>query len=257
MITKRAGFKPRAINVQSPYVHRETFDYTYQFRPFNLYIITDDSGKFAITGEGDTNSVFMSTADKKNKLQWVLVDSDTGCIAFFTDTRSYMNIDLVDGVTKVKRSDMLKEGLFKFNQDRTITMMNNVKYQLAFKIPGADKKDAPAKEGFGGLLWRRFKEGFDPATQPVLESVHVDTIKKNPELYSNTWKFELVMDLRDATNNLDTIVELKSMNTNSDSRVANLQQMLANEKELADTEIKYRDAKLAGYEQHWFIKNFL
>lgn len=271
MITKRAGFKPRAINSHNQFVHRETFDYTYQFRPFNLYIITDDSGKYAITGENESDAVFMSTPNKKNRLQWVLCDTDTGCIAFFSDTKSYMNIDLIDGVIKVKRSDLMKEGLFKFNADRTMTMMSNPKFQLAFKLPTAEKKEEAAKpadakagdkkEGFGSLLWRRFKEGFkeayDPLSEPVLEAVYVDTITKNPGMYSNTWKFEQVLDLRDAVHSMDTVEEMQKMDKNSDTRFASLQQMIANEKELAKAEIEYRDAKIGAYEKHWFISTFL
>lgn len=236
MLDKRKGFTRRAM--MNHFVKRECFDPTFQFRPFKLYIITDIEGKYAISSERDSADVFLSTPDKKNKYQWVLIDSDTGAICFFYDLRSYMNIDLVDGVVNVKRSDVLKDGLFNFNSDNTIQLRANINYCLGFKKLGVGEK----------------KEGFDPKTQPALEAIRYDDVNED---YVNKWKYVEIYDLRDLVNNDETIAELKTVNASGSQQIDALQKMIENNKKLNEIEIAYRDAKIQGYEQNWFIKTFL
>lgn len=266
MHTKRMGFKPSAINNRHLRT-TESFDPTFQFRPFKLYIITSEDGKYAISGEKDSDAVFLSKPDKNNKLQWVLIDSDTGAICFFYDLKSYMSINMVDGAIKVKRNDILLNGLFNFKTDNTIIMKTQPKFCLAFRYPVAPAAPAPAatpdpaapekKEGFASRCWNAFVEGFNAATEPVLEAVSLDDIAKTPTVFSNKWKYVEVMDLRSLTDSADTIAELQSVGSSSNKQITALQRMVENNKEISDIEIQYRDSKIDGYEDNWFIRAFL
>lgn len=267
--SKRLGFKPSAMN-SSHLRTTESFDPTFQFRPFKLYMITSMDEKYAITGEKDTDSVFMSKPDRNNKYQWVFIDSDTGAICFFHDLKNYMSIDIVDGTIKVRRSDILLNGLFNFKTDNTIILKQQPKFCLAFKpivekkeeAPATDPKAAPAngapkKEGFTFRLWNAFKEGFNTATEPILEVVSLDDVAKTPEVFSTKWKYVEIMDLRSLTDSADTIAELQSVGSSNNKQITALQRMIENNKEISDIEIQYRDSKIAGYEQNWFIRAFL
>lgn len=229
MINKRRGFTRRAM-ADYNFV-REHFDPTFQFRPFKLYVITDDDGKFAITSEKDSDNVFLSKVDLKNKYQWVFVDSDTGAICFFYDLKSYFNIDIVEGTVKVKRSDILENGLFNFDSDGKIQLKSNANYYLGYKE----------------------LEHFNEETEPVLEAVRKDMLDE----YKCVWKYVEVFDLRNLTDNADTIEELKTVNANGDKQIDALQKMIEKNKQLTDIEIEYRDNKIKGYEDNWFIRWFL
>lgn len=252
MINKRNGFKPRGINVFTvvPHANVETFDPTFQFRPFKLYQITTEDGKYAITGEKETNSVFLSTPNKNNKYQWLLIDSDTGAICFFTDLLNYMSIDMALGVVNVKRSDVLLKGLFNFKANNTITLKEHPKHCLAFTLLQAEK---PKAESF----IESFIEFFNPATEPALEVVELAAVEANPGKYSNTWKYVELMDLRTLTDNADTIKELEAVGDANDKQILLLKRKVENANAMAGVEISYRDNKIKGYEDHWFIKHFL
>lgn len=255
-MNKRSGFATRFL--RNPHITSEKFDVVFGTFPNRLYVLTDSTGQYAITGEEDSDYVVMKTVNKKNKYQWVLVDADTGTICFFTDLKNYMNINIINGQINVKRSDILKNGTFTFNSDFTITLKNNYSdYCLAFKKPSV-------AEGFinkflGGSLIREY---FNADVDIPLEVVKTKDINLNE--YSNTWKFELVYDLRDLTDNADTIEELKNANASGDAQINALQQLIENNKKQFETEIGYKDAKLKEYtdkvnkyESNWFVNLFL
>lgn len=266
MNSKRMGFKPTAVNNRHVRTF-ESFDPTFQFRPFKLYMITSEDDKYAISSEKDSDAVFLSKPDKNNKYQWVLIDSDTGAICFFYDLKNYMSIDMIDGIIKVKRNDILLNGLFNFKQDNTIIVKSYPKYCLAFRriatpapaaaAAPADANGAPKKEGFTSRVWNAFKEGFNAATEPVLEAVATDAVAKEPTVFSSKWKYTEIMDLRSLTDSADTISELQTVGTNNNKQITALQRMIENNKTLSDIEIQYRDDKISGYESNWFIKAFL
>lgn len=247
IINKRNGFKPRSINALS-YV-QETFDPTFQFRPFKLYQITTEDGSFAISGEKETNSVFLSKPDKNNKYQWLLIDADTGAICFFTDLLNYMSIDMTNGVVKVKRSDVLMHGLFNFKADNTITLKDYPKHCLGFT-------KLEKKEGFIERMVS-FLESFNASTEPVLEVIALETVAATPAKYVNKWKYVELMDLRDLTNNADTINELTKISDTNEKQITLMKRKLENANAMSDIEVQYRDDKIKGYEEHWFIKLFL
>lgn len=280
MNAKRMGFRPgayRNINVRTC----ESFDPNFKFKPFKLYIITSEDEKWAITTEQEKEDVYLAPPDKKNKFQWVLIDGDTGVICWFSDLQSYMNIKITQGIIAVKRSDMLTNGKFEFRIDNTIWFKDQKGYQLAFRKPGAaapgtkveaDKNAKPSnaegkppekKEGFFTQMYEAFVAGwdwyetFDANKDPVLEGVSEDTIKQNPGLYSTTWKYVEVMDLRTLTDNADTITELQKVGTSNSSQITALQKMLESEKEINQIELQYRDDKIKGYEENRFIRMFL
>lgn len=257
-MNKRRGFTRRAM--MNHHLKKENFDPTFQFRPFKLYIITDMEGKYAITSEKDSDDVFLSSPPSKdNKYQWVLIDSDTGAICFFYDLKNYMNINLVDGVVNVKRSDVLKDGLFNFNSDNSIQLKANTEYCLAFKkITSAEttakeeKKESFFKKMFSDP--RHNIEFFDPKTQPALEAVRYENIN---DTYSNKWKYVEVYDLRTLTDNADTISELKTINASGSEQISALQKIIENNKKMCEIETTYRDEKINGYEKNWFVDMFL
>lgn len=268
MINKRKGFKPRAL-MNKCFNRQESFDPTFQFRPFKLYIITTEDESYAITGEDGSDSVFLDKPNKNNKYQWVLIDSDTGAICFFYDLKSYMSIDLVDGIVKVKRSDILKDGLFNFKADNTILLKSNPNFCLGFRKISQPKEDANTntntdakttetkKESFFNKIHYYLSEKFNPSTQPVLEAIQLSEIKKTPSNFSNTWKYVEIVDLRNLADNADTINELTQINNNDNKQITALQKMIETNKQMNDIDIKYRDDTIKGYEQNWFIKMFL
>lgn len=312
-MNKRSGFTTRFLRRQR---NAERFDMVFGTFPNRLYVLTDTTGQYAITGEEDSDYVVMKKVDKTNKYQWVLVDADTGTICFFTDLKNYMSITVIDAQINVKRSDILKNGTFTFNSDFTITLKDYPDYCLAFKKSGlqfssttadsdteevtTDATDAseteetaptadttgttagtttPAAgaagtatgttegffsrryyEHFTNRRWRR--ERFDAAVDIPLEVVKVKGLDLNT--YSNVWKFDLVYDLRELTDNADTIEELKSANSSGDTQIASLQQLVENNKKQFDTELEYKDAKIKEYtdkinryESNWFVSWFL
>ena len=307
-MNKRSGFTTRFLRRQR---NAERFDMVFGTFPNRLYVLTDTTGQYAITGEEDSDYVVMKKVDKANKYQWVLVDADTGTICFFTDLKNYMSITVIDAQINVKRSDILKNGTFTFNSDFTITLKDYPDYCLAFKKSGlqlssaavdsdteeadTDATDAseteeitpPADatgttggttsaagatgttegffsrryyEHFTNRRWRR--ERFDAAVDIPLEVVKVKGLDLNT--YSNVWKFELVYDLRELTDNADTIEELKSANSSGDTQIASLQKLVENNKKQFDTELEFKDAKIKEYtdkinkyESNWFVSWFL
>ena len=104
-MNKRAGFTTRFL--RRPHIVAEKYDTVFGTFPNRLYILTDATGQYAVTGEEESDYVIMEKVDKKNKYQWVLVDADTGTICFFTDLKNYMSINVVNGQVNVKRSDIL------------------------------------------------------------------------------------------------------------------------------------------------------
>lgn len=280
-MNKRAGFTTRFL--RRPHIVAEKFDIVFGTFPNRLYILTDITGQYAITGEEESDYVIMKKVDKKNKYQWVLVDADTGTICFFTDLKNYMNINVVNGQINVKRSDILKNGTFTFNSDFTITLKNGYSdYCLAFKKQlgqttpktenSTNEGDASAdneekKEGFfsrifGNMFGSGQIEYFNEKTDIPLEVVKLKDIDLNT--YSNTWKFELVYDLRDLTDNADTIEELQKVNASGNTQVDALQKLVENNKKQYDTELGYKDNKLKEYtdkinkyESNWFVSTFL
>ena len=291
-MNKRAGFTSRYLR-HKPIV-RERFDTVFGTFPNRLYVLTDMTSKYAITGEENSDYIVMKPVDKKNKYQWVLVDADTGTICFFTDLKNYMSITMIEGQVNVKRSDILKNGTFTFNSDYTISLKNGYDdYCLAFKksLPSttggttgtsdangsnstentnASTDAAPAteekKEGFFSHLFSNFsrarRERFDAKVDIPLEVVKTKGL--DLETYSNTWKFDLVYDLRELTDNADTIQELTTANSSGDTQIKALQQLVENNKKQFETELGYKDTKLKEYtdlinkyEDNWFVKTFL
>lgn len=284
-MNKRSGFTTRFL--RKPHIVNEKFDLVFGTFPNKLYILTDTTGQYAITGEEDSDYVIMKKVDKKNKYQWVLVDADTGTICFFTDLKNYMNINVVNGQINVKRSDILKNGTFTFNSDFTITLKNGYSdYCLAFKKPSAKKVNVDVdvnvegddgdvsteetqkpKENFFNRLFglKNYTsniEYFDEKTDIPLEVVKLKDLDSS--VYSNTWKFELVYDLRDLIDNIDTINELQSANASGNAQVDALQKLIENNKKQYETELGYKDNKLKEYtdkvnkyESNWFVDWFL
>ena len=267
-MNKRAGFTTRFL--RRPHIVAEKFDTVFGTFPNRLYILTDITGQYAVTGEEDSDYVIMEKVDKKNKYQWALVDADTGTICFFTDLKNYMSINVVNGQVNVKRSDILKNGTFTFNSDFTITLKNGYSdYCLAFKkqLEHKTENKEEKKEGFFNKIFNDVFSGkkfeyFDSETDIPLEVVKLKDIDLN--VYSNTWKFELVYDLRDLTDNADTIEELKSANVSGNTQVDALQKIVENNKKQYDTELGYKDNKLKEYtnkvnkyESNWFVDWFL
>lgn len=261
----------------------ERFDPTFQFRPYKLYTITDTTGTYAISGESASDSVFLTTPDSTNKYQWVFIDSDTGAIVFFYDLKSYMQIDITTGTINVKRGDILSNGSFTFNSDNTIQLTSNTNYCLGFVPIMSSSEDSPEdspedetltdsptesfitkgkriiKEGFTSLMGsnkrssKRSVERYDPLVEPTLEAVRTTESSG----YSTTWVYNEVHDLRTLTDNIDTIAELTTVNDNSSAQVTALQNIVSNNQAIYDIEIQYRDDIIKGYQDNWYVSNFV
>lgn len=295
---KRRGFKPNIHN--NPYLRpqMERFSPEWQTRPYCIYMLVSRDGDYAITSETGVPEVFLDKPDKKNKGQWLFIDTDTGAIAFFYDMKNYFSIRIVEGNVQVTRDDIIQNGIFDFKGDFTIQLRNNPSYKLGYYMkwkegtpqPGSDAgttqpataADAgttqqegtpqpqqestppPAKEGFFASMWRYMKEGFmqesfNKDTAIMLEAINVTTneFKKNEHMYAMKWKAEKIYDLREMTDNADTIEELTKVGLNNDTQITALQKIIDSNKQITDIETKYRDGLVARYEQNWFIDMFL
>lgn len=228
-MNKRAGFTSRFL--QTARITNEKFDTVFGTFPNKLYILTDERGGLAITGDSESDFVYMKPIDKKNKYQWVLVDGDTGTICFFTDLKNYMNITVLDdGEVHVKRSDILKNGSFTFNSDKTISMKDGYSnYCLAYRIIPGD--DSPLEV--------------------------VDRNDSSISNYSIKWKFELVYDLRDLTDLVDMKEDIEKVNASGNSQVETLQKLIELNKKQYETELGYKDDLINKYESNWFVKWFI
>lgn len=293
-MNKRAGFKP--FYLQHSQRIRENFDTVYGTSPNKLYMLTDESGMYAITGD-DSEYIALKPKDKNNKYQWLLVDADSGVICFFTDLRNYMQIDVVEGVVHVKRGDILQNGSFTFNKDKTLSIREGyTNYCLAFKksdVSGSNGSnggsdggmnegptDAPTEgdtealtesqgvtsvvESFIRSVRRTLtlREPFNPDVDILLEVVD----KNNPNIsqYSTKWNFELVQDLRELTDNIEVIKTLQEANESEEQRSETLQNLIDTNKTKYNTQISLKDSKISlyeniiqKYEDNWFVRWFL
>lgn len=293
-MNKRAGFKP--FYLQHSQRIRENFDTVYGTSPNKLYMLTDESGMYAITGD-DSEYIALKPKDKNNKYQWLLVDADSGVICFFIDLRNYMQIDVVEGVVHVKRGDILQNGSFTFNKDKTLSIREGyTNYCLAFKksdVSGSNGSnggsdggmnegptDAPTEgdteaptesqgvtsvvESFIRSVRRTLtlREPFNPDVDILLEVVD----KNNPNIskYSTKWNFELVQDLRELTDNIEVIKTLQEANESEEQRSETLQNLIDTNKMKYDTQISLKDSKISlyesiiqKYEDNWFVRWFL
>lgn len=286
-MNKRAGFKP--FYLQHSQRIRENFDTVYGTSPNKLYMLTDESGMYAITGD-DSEYIALKPKDKNNKYQWLLVDADSGVICFFIDLRNYMQIDVVEGVVHVKRGDILQNGSFTFNEDKTLSIREGyTNYCLAFKksdVSGSNVDSnngtnegstaAPTEgsmesqgvtsvvESFIRSVRRTLtlREPFNPNVDILLEVVD----KNNPNIsqYSTKWNFELVQDLRELTDNIEVIKTLQEANESEEQRSETLQNLIDTNKTKYDTQISLKDSKISlyesiiqKYEDNWFVRWFL
>ena len=261
---------------------RERFDLTYNTKPNILYIMTDLSGRYAVTAEpiednANIAAVVVKPADIKNKQQWVMVDGQTGAITFFNDLHNYVNIKIVDGQINVNRSDEMLNGLFVFNSDKKVTMKQYPNRCLAFKIAGpglgggsnegasntttggasatstvattnTTTGDASATstgtiESFFTNMFSSIREHFDPVVDTPLEIISIKDC--DPAVYSFEWDFKEVYSLRDLTDNEDTIAELMSANASGDTQIAALQELLKNKEQKYNTDVTYKDQQIA------------
>lgn len=268
-MNKRAGFKP--FYLQHSQRIRENFDTVYGTSPNKLYMLTDESGMYAITGD-DTEYIALKPKDKKNKYQWLLVDADSGVICFFTDLKNYMQIDVVEGIVHVKRGDILQNGAFTFNKDKTLSIKDGyTNYCLAFKktttegttsTPSEEGTSTPsAVEKFMRYL-PLIRETFDPQKDVLLEVI--DKNDPNISNYSIKWNFELVQDLRELTDNIEVIKQLQEANASGEQRSETLQNLIDTNKTKYETQIGYKDSKISlyesiirKYEDNWFVRWFL
>lgn len=252
-MNKRAGFTSRFL--LSSRIRSEKFDTVFGTFPNRLYVLTDEGGKYAITGESDSDYIVMKPVDKKNKYQWVLVDGDTGTICFFTDLKNYMSVSVggggdggdEGGTIHVKRSEILKNGTFTFNSDKTLTMKNGFSdYCLAFR---RKKEEVESFLSFGGR-----KELFNADEDIALEIVKRDEIDSS---YSNKWKFELVYDLRELVGLAEMKEDIEQVNASGNSQIEALQKIIELNKKQYETELGYKDDLINRYEGNWFVRTFL
>lgn len=268
-MNKRAGFKP--FYLQHSQRIRENFDTVYGTSPNKLYMLTDESGMYAITGD-DTEYIALKPKDKNNKYQWLLVDADSGVICFFTDLKNYMQIDVVEGIVHVKRGDILQNGAFTFNKDKTLSIKDGyTNYCLAFKkTPTESTPSTPSVEVTGASSavekFMRYlpliRETFDPQKDVLLEVI--DKNDPNISNYSIKWNFELVQDLRELTDNIEVIKQLQEANASEEQRSETLQNLVDTNKTKYETQIGYKDSKISlyesiirKYEDNWFVRWFL
>lgn len=270
------GFKPNALRQM---VIQESFDPNFKFKPFKLYMITTDDDKWAITTEQEQDVVYLAPPDPKNKYQWVLIDGDTGAIAWFSDLKSYMSFEEGKGIMPIKRTDVIGFGTFEFMINDRIRFKSKPQYYLCYRKDGpkgaadsgaaagaAEEKpaDAPAEEkkaeGFLSRLFESFVRGFEPFDANkdiILEAVHENDMKGDLLKFGTTWKYVEIMDLRTMTDNADTIEELTKVGNSNSAQITALQKIIENNKEISDIEIKYRDDKIKGYEENRFVRLFL
>ena len=262
----------------------ETFNQDLQFRPYKLYQIVDSDGKYALTCEAETKSVFLSKPDPTNKNQWVFLDSDTGgdgksgVIAFFNQQDGYFDITLTQGTIYANRGPSINNGMFSFNINNSgylvIKLLKTPEYCLAYRLPGSTtsstdttktddgkttdgtdatpndptKPDTPADDGKDGT------ETFDAKTEPQLEIVKYSGISKE---YSYLWKCVEAADLKEYVNKVQNMEDSAKIIAESGQKLSKEEQLLAAQKLYYEREIEYMKSVILNYEKLLPIKMFL
>lgn len=267
----------------------EHFNANLQFRPYELYIVTDETGKYALTCEDGSNSIFLSTPDDKNKNQWVFMDSDTGnnrvgisggstgTIAFFNPTDGYLSIDFKGEVYYVTRDHSLLDTIFEYEGiNGMIKLRDKPNYVLAFKrvaekqsetilpeetntqgTPEGSPADAANAENYViRSVKRAMRERFNKETEPQLEVVNKNSMDK--KIYSYRWTWHRVVDLREFIRNAEVDAQNKKMLEESSNKADAQQKVIKNLELQRQTDNAYYNAIIKGYEDlpgiKWFNK---
>lgn len=269
----------------------EHFNANLQFRPYELYLLTDETGKYAITYEDATNSVFLSPADDKNKNQWVFMDSDTGnngkggyggttgTIVFFNATGGYLSVDYKNDPILVTRNDNLIDTIFSYKGiNQEIVLRDKPDYCLAYKriqsTPAAPSTAPPAQnpapepepsptttnpESYVIRSVRRaLRERFNKETEPELILLNLKSSSINKGDYSYRWTWHRVVDLRDFIKNAELDAQNKKMLEESSNKADAQQKVIKNLELQKKTDSDYYNSIIKGYEElpgiKWFNK---
>ena len=219
----------------------EMFNPNFQFRPYELYIITDADGKYALTYEDSSDTIFLSKPDDANKYQWVFIDSDTGDnssagpIVFFNATDGHLVVNTKVDEFTVTRGNTMTNSMWSYHgQSEEITLMKYPNYCLCFRKPGTATTPVSVTES------------FDPNTEPQLLVIKKD--KLNNTEFSYKWKWHKVVDLREYIKNAEFDAENKKLLDESSNRADAQNQIIKNYQLRLATETKYFNGMMNGYQ---------
>lgn len=236
----RSGYK---FNKVAQRLHsRESFHTEFKFRPFNVYRIVSSDGKWVISiknAEKDGSEdkfVYVIPNDPNNipegfsiNKQYVFIDSDTGCIAFFDSVMPYLSAKTLVESSKMTHYDCIEDqSNYMFDKSGAIQCKLNPSYYIA--------------------------------TQSVENTVNYLMVMPKSE-YQNaaikTWKYEFQFDCRQYYNEHLTMIENSEIQNTTNQTIDSLKKLNDAYLRRANVEIDYRDGIIKDYESNWLIKNLM
>ncbi len=236
----RSGYK---FNKVAKRLHsRESFHTEFNFRPFNVYRIVSSDGKWVISiknAEKDGSEdkfVYVIPNDPNNipegfsiDKQYVFIDSDTGCIAFFNSVMPYLSAKILVESSKMTHYDCIEDqSTYMFDKSGAIQCKLNSNYYVA----------AQSVENPVNYLMVMPKNEYQDAA-----------IK--------TWKYEFQFDCRQLHNEHLTMIENSEIRNTTNQTIDSLKKLNDAYLRRANVEIDYRDGIIKDYESNWFIKNLM
>ena len=252
---KNSGFRPIVQSVFEPYKAprkqdlttrmnmkkpvMETFDTVHNTFPNKVYLLKSDTENYCVSIANSGDGVIVAPLDKNNPKQWVMVTADAGTITFFNDLKNYFVFNEKKVGAVVKRGDVMKNALFTFNADKTISLRNEFNnYILGYKTPST-------------------KPGADPQPMTYKDKTFSDLclITGNEKSsYNHKWTFVEVADIRGILDHANEKSNLESQINNYAGQVGtlneqinNLNTQLANQKQLYDTTTGEKDVIINRY----------
>lgn len=242
---QRLGFTTNKYAQQlSQYIGRtptEHFHTTFKFRPFYVYRIQSEDGKYELAVKTDTmdKTVYVVPTNMGFEAfpleqRFIFIDSDTGYIAFFDSMLPYFNISMDTAeATTVQHTDKIDTeksiSQFVFDNDGAIRCLVNKTFYLGCTEP---------------------KE-----TNAVPLQLLPEALYKKAKIQK--FKYNLQFDCRDLYGSYKDAMAQAAITNTGKENVETLKKLLTTYMQRADIEINYRDNILKGYENNWYIQHVI
>lgn len=199
--------------------YKEAYDDVHGTFPNMLYVLKSEDSDMCVSMDNAGANIIVAPMDITNPKQWVMVNYDAGTITFFHDLLNHLSLEGTANTSyTLKRSDILKNALLKFNTDKTISLCSSYSnYYLAFS--------APAKTTTISYTGQAYP------TDIIAPLLLVD--KSKLANYKHKWTFVKVRDLRTQIDNDQTILALNQQIEINNTQIGNLNSQIVNLQEQA------------------------
>ena len=199
--------------------YKEAYDDVHGTFPNMLYVLKAEGSDMCVSMDNSGANIIVAPKDVTNPKQWVMVNYDAGTITFFHDLLNHLSLEgSASSSYTLKRSDILKNALLKFNTDKTISLCSSYSnYYLAFTKPSKTTTVSYT--------------GTSYPTDIIAPLLLVDKSKLSG--YSHKWTFVKVRDLRTQIDNDKTIESLNQQIDLNNKQIGNLNSQISNLQEQA------------------------